>query len=671
MSDPSLSPFLEQPSRVDITQTTYREKISRLEYEVTTLKGEKKLADQSKDAAIARYERLLQSKNEELAQLQSNFDFLYDSRKEVENSLSLEKSKVQLKLKSYSQDLALLQEENKQYRSKLQKFEKLYHSAVEESEHLRADLNCELASSVQYRERIKDLVREQSNQAAINSDLVKQLELKADSRGSWEREIESLKLRLSTMQKTNSDLQCTLDKYLQQKTGNELLRHKNNSLLSQVQVLEGYKEKSYRLEQMNAALQSKFKEYFLAISKSIEVPENSNESTAVKKFIQDFSLLQNKLLVTHDKLNESQLTVTQLESKISAMEDKQELYKQEIEALKKQNLEKDLTISSLRKSALLNQREIEFLRGSLKSLDNITSGRANSMKKPEDSSSGEASDVYLTNLERLVDEYKREIDDLRKQLSTFSPSVSEAPTKRPRLIHDIEANPKSMSVLQKENIDLQSTIRFLKDQLGVLKESLDLKQNPNDKKLNSVVELRRNPFASDQLVKQEQLDLLQAENRDLISRFITGNGVEEIPLAVYARQEHDKVKLQEQVDLLLKKMDRLKTIYSERSKEILGLISRYFGYSVEFIPNPINPTDFCSKVKLVSKYLKHADSKAEVPYIILDVKRRSLKAYGNYEFKRLCEGLVEQWVNQRYQIPCFLSALNLQIYSDQNIKMSG
>ena len=140
--------------------------------------------------------------------------------------------------------------------------------------------------------------------------------------------------------------------------------------------------------------------------------------------------------------------------------------------------------------------------------------------------------------------------------------------------------------------------------------------------------------------------------------------VDYVPKSVFARQENDKDILQAKIDQLSKKLNRLKNVYTEKSKEILAIISRFFGYVIEFIPSPINLNDFCSKIKLVSKYMIQKDKEHSPPYLILDVQSKSLKANGNYEFKTMCEELVSQWVNDKHQIPCFLSALNLKIFED-------
>lgn len=670
MRDPSLSPFLEQPSKLDLTATSSREKIARMEYELSALKTEKKLVEQGRDSTLAKYERLLSSKNEELAQLQSNFDFVYGSRKELESTLSSAKTPASTTMESLAREVTSISAENKKYKSKLLQLEKLYLSVKDKCEHLRADLNCELTTSDHYRERIAALQHENDVQVSMNKDLLEQLKLALSINNGSERELESLKLRLLTVQKTNSDLQCRLDKFLQHKTGNELLKHRNASLVSQIQSLEGYKEKSDRLEQAIAALQVKFHEYFATISESIEIPQGSDEASSVKDFIQSFKTLQNKHLVTYDKLNAAQTRIVELEELLLSSKNKvDQLLIPQIKELRAKCAQKDDRIVSLTQMALLNQKEIEFLRKSLKDFDRMTLDRKNASGKEENGDAAKSgADLYLANLEKLVDDYKLEVEGLRKQLAASNNFPIEGPTKRPRLVDDSDLRAETATNLRNENLELLAEVRTLKDQILLLENSAIVSQSRSKNSCAPILELRMNPFASDQIVKQEALDVLKKENGDLIARFIENQSVDQVPWAVYARQEHDKDGLENKVDSLMKKINRLRTVYTERSRDIIALISRYFGYSIEFIPNPVNPNDFCSKIKLTSKYMKANEAQADVPYLILDIKKRSMKAHGSYEFKKLCEDLVDQWVNEKYQIPCFLSALNLQIYSDLSPK---
>lgn len=659
MRDPSLSPFLERPSKVDIAQASSRERVARLEYEVASLKTEKRLMKQAQDAAVAKYERLLLLKNDELSQLQTNFDYLYSSRKELEAQLTEAKGTATKSTEGLNKELSQLRADQRKNKSRLLQIEKLYQKTSEQCEHLRLDLNCELTSNDQYRQRVESLHKELEAQTAINSDLLKQLLLASNVRTGAGRELEAMNMRCASLQKTNNELQCRLDVYLQQKTGNELLKHKNASLMSQIQALEGYKEKCARVEQMYSELQVKFDEYFTAISDSLDVPEGTEKVAAVKDFVLSFRSLQNKHLVTFDKLNAAETRVEHLETLLAESQQLCQMYMDQMQTLKAQEAERDAKLASLSNSAVLNQKEIEFLRQSLKDWDRINSERKASSGKVEPSAETKSNgDLYLANLEKLVDDYKQEIENLRKHIAATGLQQSDAPTKRPRLIDDEGLRAKTITALRNENIELMTQIKSLKDEVNLLRKNVN-----NSTNKGAILELRKNPFNDDQLVKQETLEALRTENRDLIAKYIENQQVEVVPRTVYARQEHDKEVQQDKIDTLVKKISRLQTVYAERSKDIMALVSRYFGYSIEFVPNPINPNDFCSKIKLISRYLRNSDLKKEPPYLILDVQKRSMKAHGDYEFKKMCEELVEQWVQEKYQIPCFLSALNLQIYA--------
>ena len=54
------------------------------------------------------------------------------------------------------------------------------------------------------------------------------------------------------------------------------------------------------------------------------------------------------------------------------------------------------------------------------------------------------------------------------------------------------------------------------------------------------------------------------------------------------------------------------------------MIAKYFGFIIEFLPNPINPTDLFSRIKLRSRYIPSEED----CYLIIDVENRGLKAHG-------------------------------------------
>ncbi|EEQ39095.1 putative spindle assembly checkpoint component [Clavispora lusitaniae] len=660
MIDGSSSPFLESPGT-----PVFREKLARLEYEVSTLKTEKRLLQQNKDSSIGRYEELLAKKNDELARLQSNFDYVYNQRNELKSKLENQKDVAGRNTSDLTKDTKRLREENDALRKKLDKYERQYTSVSGKLEHVRADLNRELSANDQYRERIGDLEQENKQMADLNKDLLERMKsLSAQIENNRAAsQVEELQLKLSALQNTNNSLQSKVDSLLQAKTSVELLKQKNASMAARIQVLEAFEEKAASLEVDNVKLQAKFDEYFGAIASSVEKQDTDEESTVVS-FISNFKQLQNRNLVLFDKLNETQSKVTELEQLNHALTSQieQELQPQ-LEQLKAANTAAETEIAELKKIKILNGKEIEFLRNSLKDMDTVATRKSVAEANPdslqEQEAQRKATNQYLTNLEKLVDDYKNQIDELTKKENTKQITM---PSKRPRLAENT-ADLQTFRDLRNENLELAATIKGLKDEIESLRKRLALKErNPSSK--GNILELRLNPFAKDQYVKQETLDLLRKENEALITQYVKNGNVDYVPKSVFARQENDKDILQAKIDQLSKKLNRLKNVYTEKSKEILAIISRFFGYVIEFIPSPINSNDFCSKIKLVSKYMIQKDKEHSPPYLILDVQSKSLKANGNYEFKTMCEELVSQWVNDKHQIPCFLSALNLKIFED-------
>lgn len=678
MTERSLLPFLEQPSRIDGDHRASRERLARIEYELSTLKTEKRLLQQSKDAAIGRYEELLAKKNDELLHLQNNFDYLFNQRKDLQSKLLNQKEVASASSSTLNSELKSLATENKALKGKLEKYERQFNSISGKCDHLRADLNRELQSNDQFRDRIKEMKNENHRLTKLNDDILERMKAlsgQLESNNSF-KNYEDLQLRLVSLQKTNNQLQFRVDSLLQQKTSIELLKQKNASLESKISTLERAEEKAELLQLENLELRTKFDEYFGVISTSVQ--SNNSESTddSVLKFVQTFKELQNKNLVLFEKLSKVESNVSRLEETNLRLQDEinQEL-KPKLENLQNLVIQQENEIKELKKQKVLNSKEIEFLRNSLKSLDSVTAHiQATKISAGTDGSSKEtearrqATNQYLSNLEKLVDDYKKEVETLRRN-STLPQSVI-TPAKRPRLIDEDDTKTRAAIALRNENLELLAEIRTLNDKLNLVTKKLKLAEKATDS-TDHILELRSNPFSKDQAIKQETLNRLQDENRSLIAKYVESGNVESVPRAVFARQENDKDVLQAKIDHLTKRIDRLSSVYAEKSKEIIAVISRYFGYKIEFILSPLNPNEMCSKIKLVSKYTTRKDLGVSPPYLTLDVHNKSLKANGTYEFKAMCEELVNQWVNEKNQIPCFLSALNLKLYNEYFVKLSN
>lgn len=664
MSQRSLLPFVDL--RLADKTGDIIEKLAKLEYENSALKTEKRLLQQSHDSLKKRYEDLLARKNEELAALQGNFDYVFNQRKELQSKLQNQKDIAGKTSSDSLAETASLKKENRQMKQQLDRLERLYSSVSGKCEHLRADLNRELSANDQYRDQVKVLEKEILRLALLNDDMAERLKMARtqSENQSVVKTAEDLRLRNLSLQLTNSQLQAKVDQLLQHKTSVELLRQKCASLANKVESLESAERRAAQLEIGRLEIKAKFDEYFGFLAKNLEGGDDEeSQDSKVSSLLLDYRALQNKNLVLYDKLNQSQVSITELtqssEQLIAKLEQELEPENQRLR-MEIENAQAEL--KELRKLKLLNAREIEFLRKSLKELDAALLRKLGTASEPQDNEKTQATNQYLSNLEKLVDDYKKEIETLRQQNNgaTVAPL---APTKRPRLLED-DTHVLNTKSLRNENIELLSKIKGLKDEVANLKNKLDAYDNATSHTTH-ILELRKNPFYKDQLVKQETLNLLREENESLIARYVNNTEVDTVPKAIFARQENDKENLQLKIDQLNKKNSRLTSVYTEKSKKIMSLVSKFFGYSIEFVPSPMNPNDLCSKMKFYSKFHLKNEKDSEACYLTLDVHTKDLKAHGSYNFRNLCAELVTQWVNEKDLIPCFLSALNLRLYQEK------
>lgn len=694
MSHRALSPMVDSPQHpTNGDRRSYVEKIAKLEYENSALKTEKRLLDQSKESMRNRYEDLLKKKNDEINGLQANFDFVFNQRKQLQSKLENHQDVAGKHSKDSSCETAALKKEVRSLTSQIDKLQRHYNGVSGKAEHLRLDLNRELAANDQYRERVAAFEKEVKRLKSLNDDLVDRLEQARSSstNGIAASRVSDVQLKYDALQKTNRSLQTKVDSLLQHKISVELLKQKNATLASRIERLEDAEKRAFASEAARLDLETRFNEYFGFLSQNIV---NESDSTGqadhteptqddrVLNFVKNYKSLQNRNLVLYDKLNETLSRLAEAEGNQESLlvKIRDELSPQ-IASLQAAIDQKDTEIKELQKTKLLNRREIDFLRNSLKDMDKVVSTKQQDPLKeaaapevPEGaqpSLNADATNRYLTNLEKLVDDYKKEIDNLRTQTRTQETSAASAvPSKRPRLVEDVDitVSVKNTQNLRNENIRLLAELKGLKDELDLLRNRINAYEKAKASQSPQILEFRRNPFNKDQLIKQETLDVLRKENEALLQKYVR-DGIfedpdEQVPKAVFARQENDKDNLQARIDQLNKKINRLNTVYAEKSKKIMSLIARYFGYSVEFVPSPMNPNDFCSKIKFFSRTyaLSHKDS--DIPYLTVDVHTKDLKAHGNYDFRTLCAGLVDQWVNEKDLIPCFLSALNLRLHQE-------
>ncbi|CUM66377.1 uncharacterized protein PRCAT00004041001 [Priceomyces carsonii] len=660
LEDPRL--FLNEDSTLNVKQT-----ISNLQFQLSTLQTEKKLLQLEKESATLSYEDLLIKKNEELKKLQGNFDFMYEQKKELDSKLENQTQISNSKLESLRQEVHNLTKENHELQEWSRNAESKQNSTLKRYEQVRSDFNFQLKINDELEEQIRSLKNEMARLQGYNDDLshkLSGLSLQLTSNPQTQL-LGSLQSKNLSLQKTNNQLQLKVDQLLQNKTSVELLRQKNLSLVSRVTHLENLEERYYQMEIENLELKSKLQDFLRIMDTSIKSNEKESIEVKIYKFLNVFKQLQDEKLIIRDRYSQAQAEMNSMRADNLKQQDTIE---NDLEPKLKSMYElvksKDQLIDKLERQKLLNSKEIEYLRDLLKELD-----KAHLKNKKElNPTDGNETHQYLTNLEKLVDDYKNEIGKLQKQLSEELKEKGASPIgqKRKKIDRDdsitITINTQ-LHNLENENIKLRSNTMDLERRVSELNDKIKNLETLKLKRSQlQILQLKSNPASRDQAVKQQTLDALRKENEDLIKKYVKKDTIEElIPKSVFEREENDKELQQKKIDQLNKRNNRLREIYAKKSKDILSIISKYFGYTIEFLPSPINPNDLASRLKLVSKYINNKETVGNA-HLIIDLESKTLKAYGNYEFKSLCEDLVDNWVNEKGQIPCLLSALNLKIY---------
>ncbi|KAF6069443.1 Mitotic checkpoint family protein [Candida albicans] len=626
--------------------------VSKLEFQLDTIKTENRILQQEKDQITSDYRKIIDEKNQELENLKLNFKYVYDEKNQLESKLTNQEQVSTNNINQLSDEIQTYKRENlkltKDYNSLLDKFNKLNRK----NQQIMHDLNKEIEVNDKLHQELK--IKEKTNQelqkasdTAIN-ELEQYSKILDKKNGSDNLLYKNLTTKSNNLQNINHQLQNKIDQLLQNKTSNELLKQQNQSLLHKLQNLENIESKYLQLEIEKLQLETKYNDLFkaldTAIASSNEYKDNENtDDTIHTSKVKELT----KELEDHAREIETDFlpTITDLESKLKVYAD--------------QN-------TKLERTKSLREKEITFLRNSLKQMEQIHANQQQKQQEQEKEENTENKSIsqYMTNLEKLVDEYKTKIDELEKKNLEYNKSSiitnEKTPSnKRQRLESNYTFKTQAIE-LEKENIEISSKLKQAESTIEQLKFKIsELDKVETKKEQYRILQLKNNLISQDQFIKQTTLIALWKENEELINKYIKNLPIEEqIPKGVFQRQEDDKQRLQAQIDHLTKRSTRLREVFTKKSKDIITVIAKYFGFIIEFLPNPINPTDLFSRIKLRSRYIPSEED----CYLIIDVENRGLKAHGNFQFKQICEELAQYWVNENNQFPCLLSAVNLKLY---------
>ncbi|KAK9468696.1 spindle assembly checkpoint component Mad1 [Lipomyces arxii] len=307
----------------------------------------------------------------------------------------------------------------------------------------------------------------------------------------------------------------------------------------------------------------------------------------------------------------------------------------------------------------LAAKETQFLRDQLKTYDNeetvFLQGNYDNQKTQR-----------IESLEKVLDELKQEVSTLTAELASVERADTSGNTDSNKRKSESFDDERMKEVLRK-NRKLQDDYTELKKkeenglkEVAVLKKRLSAFEKTQEAQ-SRILELKDNPVSRDQAVKKEMIDALRRENNLLIAQL---ENRQDSVGTVISQATLDRVKLelkemQVQVAEKEKRMKRLKDIWSAKSMEFREAVYSLLGYKLDFLPN--------NKVRATSMF-----ASCDEESFTFDPDAGTMKLSGAMDsiFAQECSNLIKFWVQERREIPCFLSALNLELY-DKTTKAAG
>lgn len=263
----------------------------------------------------------------------------------------------------------------------------------------------------------------------------------------------------------------------------------------------------------------------------------------------------------------------------------------------------------------------------------------------------------------LLDNYKQETENLTNELKRLNDSLIEqnrnqgTEMKKRKLRNGDHINinySQRLNELQQNNLSLEKDNEKLRLVVEKLEGKLDDLRKTKPKNIR-ILQQRDSPLLKLQFVRRKENELLREENQNLLTMIenITENrneSFDKIPLTSYNSLKYqyeismDTNKKQE------KKFSRLKQIFNKKSLEFIDVVNSLLGFKLEFQQD--------GRVKIYSCYMPNK-------YLIANLVDNTLKSNLDTVISDW-DSLLNDWVVEKGQLPCFLASLTLQLWKMEN-----
>jgi mitotic spindle assembly checkpoint protein MAD1 len=601
------------------------------------------------------------------------------------------KAGFERKIRSLQDENQKLQEEFGDTQSLLSDQERQFKYQINELETVRASLQRtieELQNDLENARSIQQSTQEKLTQREADIADLEAANIRLKSEGSDADALTVLKRELSQqvshireLELTNRDQSSELRNLREISKTVGVIEEQKRSLEIKLQLMDGVEAELNTAQIQKQILEDERQTWASLLQEGDQPAELDSPEAIVRALTRgriETASLTDRVEVVEAKLLKKDETIRSLEKEKSDLQ--QELEKARIAAataIAGPGAAEARVRSRLERQRVLAVKEVEYLRAQLKTFD--TDEETMNGDQPQfDQKKSE----HIAQLEKLLDEYRVEIQQTHEELSKReAPKEDDSQArgvKRPLSPADSEAESERIAVLTRKNRKLQEHIAKSEQASTLARRELDAAKSQikhlKSKSRTRVLELRDNPTSQVEQIKMTTLTTLQTENRDLLAQ-LRGErtGAKVVPVSAVESIKLEMQDMERTVADKEKRMRRLKEIWTAKSSEFREAVASLLGFKLDFLPN--GRVRVTSMFHLSSAY-RHGDSDAasdsgpgsmgngEENSIVFDGENGTMKISGgpNSLFAMEIKPLIKFWVEERKDIPCFLAAMTLDFY---------
>lgn len=688
--------------RVQVNTLKYELENVKQERELTTLRHEKELRDlQLKaDADFRKAQVSWKSKGIEFsssdnpwqaAESSSNraahkSDSLAKEIKEIQDNALNERVGLERKVRGLQDENRNLQDEFSDAQAQLSDQERQHKFQVNELETIRSSLQKtleELQNDLQNAAKNAQTAQERLSQRETDVANLESENIRLKAEGSDAESLTVLKRELSdqvnhirNLEAANRKQNTELDHLRKISKNVEVIEEQRRSLENQLRLMKGVEAELGTVQIQKQLLEDERTSWTSLLQENDQPAEFDSPDALVKALLQE----RIEKATLFDRLGTVEAQFLEKDEAIKSLENDKASLRQEMEKLQAAGggaATESRVKLRLERQRVLAVKEVEYLRAQLKTFDTEEVTMNAEQSQFDEQKSGQ-----IANLEKLVDEYRVELEKAHEELSNAaSQQDSSQPRglKRPLSPAESDAENERLSILTRKNRKLQESLSKSDQATALLRRELDAAKSQlkslQSKSRTRILELRANPTADAENLKLSTISTLKTENRALLAQLRGENmDVKAVPVSTVESLKLDIQDMERSVADKEKRMRRLKEIWTAKSSEFREAVASLLGYKLDFLPN--------GRVRVTSMFhlspaYRHGDPDAAADSsgpgsmgnggensIIFDGENGTMKISGgpNSLFAMEIKPLIKFWVEEKKDIPCFLAAMTLDFY---------